>query len=118
LGSLIFFFFSGISAMDGLQVKLSIKYGKDFRRSDFIDDLPYLQHAFKESLDGLRASVEEIAGDLTDQIIMIAEQLCDPDPRKRGDPRAGAAKYRKQHDVQAYVSRFNILARRAELRMI
>ena len=118
LGSLIFFFFSGISAMDGLQVKLSIKYGKDFVKSDFIGDLPYLQYAFKESLDGLRESVGEMAGDLTDEIIVIAEQLCDPDPRKRGDPGARAAKYRRQHDVQAYVSRFNTLARRAELRMI
>ena len=118
LGSLIFFFFSNISAMDALQLKLSSKYRKDFIKSDFISDLPYLQYAFKESLDGLRESVEETAGDLTDQIIMIAGQLCDPDPQRRGDPRARVAKYRKQHDMQAYVSRFNTLARRAELRMI
>jgi len=118
LGSLMFFFFSDLSAMDALQLKLSSQYGKDFVKSDFISDLPYLKYAFKESLDGLRESVEKIAGGLTDQIIMIAGQLCDPDPRKRGDPRAGAAKYREQHDMQAYVSRFNILARRAEIRMI
>ena len=118
LGSLMFFFFSDISGMDALQLKLSMKYGKDFVKSNFISDLPYLQYAFKESLDGLRESVEKIAGDLIDEIIMIAEQLCDPDPRKRGDPRARAAKYRRQYDIQAYVSRFNILAKKAEIRMI
>lgn len=118
LGSLIFFFFSDLSAMDALHLKISTKYGRDFTKSDFASDLPYLQYAFKESLDGLRESVERIAGDLTDGIIVIAEQLCDPDPIRRGDPRARAEKYRKQHDVQAYVSKFNTMARRAEMRMI
>ena len=118
LGNMIFFFFSDLSAMDALQLKISIKYGKDFVKSDFISDLPYLQYAFKESLDDLRALVEEIAGDLTDEIVMIAQQLCDPDPRRRGDPRARAAEYRRQHDIQAYVSRFNTLATKAEIRMI
>ena len=50
LGSLIFFFFADLSAMDAVQLKISIKYGKEFVRSDFISDLPSIQHAFEESL--------------------------------------------------------------------
>ena len=53
LGSLIFFFFADCSATDAIQLKLSIKYGKEFTRSDFISDLPYMQHAFEEALNDL-----------------------------------------------------------------
>ena len=118
LGSLIFFFFADCSAMSDTQLKLSIKYGKDFVMSDFISDLPYLQYAFEESLNDLRGLVEKLAGDLTDEIVMIAQQLCDPDPRRRGDPTARAAEYRRQYDIQAYVSRFDRLAKIAEKRML
>ncbi len=118
LGGLIFFFFADCSATDALQVKLSIKHRKEFRRSDFISDLPYMQYAFEEALHDLHTQVETLAGDLTDEIVMIARELCEPDPRRRGDPRARAAAYRQQHDVQAYISRFDRLSRTAEIRMI
>jgi len=118
LGSMIFFFFADCSAMDAIQLKLSHKFGKEFTRSDFISDLAYMQHAFEESLNDLRTLVGEIAGELTDEIVMIAQQLCEPDPRYRGDPRARAEEYRRQHDIQAYISRFDRLARTAEIRMI
>lgn len=118
LGSLIFFFFAGCSATDAIQLKLSIKHGKEFTRSDFVSDLPYMQYAFAEALLDLRKSAETLAGDLTDEIVMIAKELCEPDPRRRGDPGARAAIYRRQYDIQAYISRFDRLARTAELRMI
>lgn len=104
--------------MSDTQLKLSIKYGKDFVRSDFISDLPYMRYAFGESLNDLRGLVEKLAGDLTDEIVMIAQQLCDPDPRRRGDPTARAAEYRRQYDIQAYISRFDRLAKIAEKRML
>lgn len=118
LGSLIFFFFAGCSAADAIQLKLSVKYAKGFMRSDFVSDLPYMQHAFVEALNDLHASVETLAGDLTDEIVIIAQQLCEPDPRSRGDPTVLAATHRVQHDIQAYISRFDRLARTAEIRMI
>ena len=67
LGSLIFFFFLDCSAADAIQLKLSIKHGKEFKRSDFVSDLPYMQYAFEEALHDLHTSVEAIAGDLTDE---------------------------------------------------
>jgi len=118
LGSLIFFFFADCSAADAIQSKISIMYGKEFMRSDFVSDLPYMQYAFEEGIHDLRKLVEKLGGDLTDEIVMIAQQLCEPDPKRRGDPRARAAAYRQQHDVQAYISRFDRLATTAEIRMI
>jgi len=118
LGGLIFFFFAGCSATDAIQLKLSIKHGKGFTRSDFTSDLPYVQYAFAETLHDLHTLVQPLAGDSTDEIVTIAQQLCEPDPRRRGDPRARAARYRRQQDLQAFVSRFDRLARTAEIRMI
>lgn len=118
LGSLIFFFFADCSAADTIQLKLSMMYGREFTRSDFISDLPYMQHAFEEGIHDLRKLVEELGGDLTNEIVMIAQQLCEPDPQRRGDPRARVAEYRRQHDLQAYISRFDRLAKTAEIRMI
>lgn len=118
LGSLIFFFFLSCSATSAIQLKISQKHAKEFTNSDFPQDLPIIQHAFGEVLADLRASVESSTGDLADEIVMIAQQLCEPDPRRRGDPGALAAAYRRQHDIQAYISRFDRLARKAEIRMI
>lgn len=118
LGGLLFFFFADCSATDAIQLKISAKYGTEFTKTDFVSDLPYLQYAFEESLTGLRASVEEWAGKLADEIVIIAQELCNPDPRLRGDPTARAAAHRRQYDIQAYVSRFDRLARKAEMRMV
>jgi serine/threonine protein kinase len=118
LGSLIIFFFLSCSATGAIQLKISRKYAKEFKNSDFLQDLPYIQHAFAEVIDELHASVESLAGDMTDEIIMIAQQLCEPDPRRRGDPGAFAALYRPNYDLQPYISRFDRLARTAEIRMI
>ncbi len=118
LGGLIFFFFAGCSATEALQVKLSAAHEREFTRAGFIEDLPYLQHAFEEALRDLQQLVKPLAGDLTDEIVLTAQELCEPDPRRRGDPRARAAAFRQQHDTQAYVSRFDRLAGIAEIRMI
>ncbi len=118
LGSLLFFFFANCSATDAIQLKISVMHKKQFTGSDFPRDLPYIQYAFGEVLSDLRKSLEEFAEDLTDEITMIAEQLCEPDPGRRGDPNALDALHRPQHDMQPYVSRFNRLARKAEMKMI
>lgn len=117
LGSLVFFFLR-CSATSAITLKISQSQAKKFTRSDFVQDLPYIKHAFGVALDELRASVEGLAGDLTDEIVMIAQQLSEPDPRRRGDPRVLAALHIPQHDLQPYISRFNRLARIAEIRMI
>lgn len=118
LGSLIFFFFLSCSATHAIQLKISQKHEKAFTRSDFLQDLPYIQHAFCETLGELRASVESFAGDLADEIVMISQQLCEPDPRRRGDPRVLAASHIPPYDLQPYISRFDRLAKIAEMRII
>jgi len=98
-------------------MKISKAHNKQFIRTDFLHDLPYIQNAFIETLEDLRNAVSELAGNLTEEIVMIAKQLCEPDPRRRGDPKVLQSN-RPKHDLQAYLSRFDRLAFRAEGRIL
>jgi serine/threonine protein kinase len=118
LGSLAFFYFLSCSATQAIQLKISQTHNKRFTKTDFLQDLPYIQHAFKEALDELHVSVKGLAADMSDEIVMIVRQLCEPDPRRRGDPTVIASSYIPQYDLQPYISRFNRLARIAEMRMV
>lgn len=117
LGSLIFFFFMGVSATTILWLKISEQHGERFTQTDFLQDLPYLQVAFSQSLTDLRTAILPIAGNLTDDILQIAKQLCEPDPRRRGNPKLFLTKI-PQYDLQTYISRFNFLARKAEMKLL
>jgi eukaryotic-like serine/threonine-protein kinase len=118
LGSLIFFYFLNASATQAMVTKMVKKMGKTQTNGDFEHDLPYIQEAFSESLVDLSESVGQLAGSLSDEIVMIAQQLCEPDPRRRGDPMVLAAVHIPKYDLQAYISRFDRLATIAESRMI
>ena len=110
-GSLIFFYFTNISAKQLLVSKLN---NTQITNQSFKHDLPYLQYAFDESLNDLEHELRPIAGNLTDEIIEIARQLCDPDPTKRGDP-SWRNSVVPNYDVQRYISKFDLLSRKAAL---
>ena len=116
LGSLVFFYFVTTSATATLRLKLS-QLQPNFTGTGFLQDLPYLQQAFTDAISDLDGAVAPLAGDLADEIVMIARQLCEPDPRRRGDPKARTSG-RQQHDTQAYISRFDRLAKRAEMKIL
>lgn len=117
LGSLLFFYFMRCSATQAIQFKISQIHKKKFIRTNFIHDLPYIQHAFAEVLSDFRSSTKGFAKKLTDEIVMITQQLCEPDPRRRGDPKI-AKSLVPQFDLQPYVSRFDRLASCAELKIL
>ena len=73
--------------------------------------LPHLRIAFGEAIDAISPEVPEHLRADTEVTI---RQLCDPDPRLRGNPRAGAEPIRR-YALDFFVSRFDLLAYRAEL---
>jgi len=113
LGSLFFFHFSGVSAVQALRSRLrgTKLVGKSFR-----EDLPYLQNAFEENLIDLKPEVEKAAGKLTEPIMQMVRQLCDPDPMKRGDPKWKGTIV-PQYDLQRYVSSLYLLCERTEMEL-
>ena len=109
-GSLIFFLFTGISAVQALKLKLN---KQSLNYSNFQEDLPYLQHAYEESINDLRKSTKPIAKDLTEDIVEIAKQLCDPDPKRRGHPRLKSL-LTSNYDMQRYISKLDLMTKRAQ----
>ena len=118
MGSLIFFFFLRCSATQALRLKISQQHNANFTNSHFIQDLPYIQNAFVETIVDLRESIYRQSEELTDEITMIAQQLCEPDPRRRGDPGVLSAAHIAPYDIQPYISKFDRLARTAERKIM
>lgn len=116
LGSLIFFYFVQCSATHALQTKLRSLYSGGVSLSDFTHDLPYWKQAFAEAISDLRRAVDPVAGRLSNEIVSVTKELCEPDPARRGDPRF-FGEYTLL-SLERYTSRFNLLARKAELRLV
>jgi hypothetical protein len=114
LGSLVVFLFSGVH----INALIAKHLAPDYHPKNWIGPydavLPYLQEAFAKALRELSAHVP---ADVREDVTEVVAQLCEPDPAKRGHPlnRVG---HTQQHGLERYISRFNVLATKAELRLI
>jgi serine/threonine protein kinase len=116
-GSLFFFFFCDVSATQAIDAKLKRQISMNLSNTSFDADLPYIRKAFNECLDDLRASTQLLAVVLTDDIVEIVSQLCDPDPRKRGE-RKRPVSIVSPFNLERYVSHLNLLAKKAEFGLV
>ncbi|MCK4905363.1 hypothetical protein KAS42_03875 [bacterium] len=114
LGSLIFFYFADISATQAIKAKLSGYSGPTLTNRNFISDLPYIRKAFFEAVQELEQNIQEKADDLTDEIVVMVKELCEPDPKKRGHP---LDREIDQHNLKRYISKLNFLSTTAEYRV-
>ena len=80
--------------------------------SDFRQDRAYWQAAFHDALEELRSDIARFASDLTDDIILLARNLCEPDPSRRGDHTNIRQGY-NQYGLDRIISRLDRLAKRA-----
>ncbi len=110
LGSLVFFHFLGVPLNGILNAKCRSK-GVDFRGMGFHTALPFLESAFYECLGDLRDSVSDRVPVLAEDILLLCEELCFPDPERRG-PKGRRGKP-SAIDAQRYVGKFSTLSRKA-----
>lgn len=112
LGSMTVFLFTGEGATAMILHELDPAYvdWQNFR-GDKDDIRLQLSAAFAVFLRKLRASVG--ASDF-DEVVEVVRQLCEPDPLLRGHPKEKRGKP-NQFSLERYVTRFDVLARRAEL---
>jgi len=111
LGSLGLFLFTGVGATAAMASRLpeSLLWGTYV--GDYQSVVPYLRDALGFAIRDLAAVTTQ---DLGAQLTPLLHQLCEPDPEIRGDPWA-RAHAGNQYSLERYVSRLNLLARRAEL---
>lgn len=113
LGSMMLFLVTGMSASGLLVSNLHEDY-RPFRwAGTFEEVLPYLREAFGQLLESFEAAVPT---DFQTDLSEVARQLCDPDPRLRGHPRDRAGRG-NPFSLERYVTRFDVLASRAEFQM-
>jgi serine/threonine protein kinase len=115
-GSMIVFFFTNASMTSLLMSQMEADHLPGKWTGTFLDLAPYLRHAFGKALDKLGDDVGRIEPTLRDELVQIVRYLCDPDPTLRGHPLSGRGA--NQYSMERFVSRFDLLARRAEVRRL
>lgn len=113
-GSLFFFYFSGMSARQATITNVLSKFGNNFCFTDFKNDLPVLEYGFAESLDKIKTELDKYCPLLSNDIVCLIKSLCQPDPVKRGYPYKRSSK-KYDFSMERYVSKLDLLARKAEL---
>jgi serine/threonine protein kinase len=122
LGNLIFYLFLGVSATHAIKSKLT---GLGVQLGDDLDnDLPHIRHAMALSILDLRNSIQAMTStvsgkfdkEVSEELINIALELCEPDPAKRGDLNARQRGI-PRHSLIRYISRFDLLAKKAEFQL-
>ena len=109
LGSLIVFFYAGVSMTHLLIKRVDSSHHYDVWGASYDEVLPYLQNTFAQIL---REFSQRVPMDFADDITTFVRQLCNPDPRERGHPRNLTAG--TKYSLERYVSKFDLLAKRAE----
>lgn len=107
LGSLLFYIFSGQTALSALYESMPDDIEPDVERS------LVLELAFARSLHVLKEeeSISSLSVKDQDYIVSLARELCHPDPRKRGNTQRAFA-IGSQYEARRYVSKFDYLRKR------
>lgn len=106
LGSLIMFVLSGVDATTALITHLPADVRPQRSSHTFETALPYLREASDAMLDAFAAGLEI---DEADEVRDLVSQLCDPDPRTRGD-RYAIGRYANRFWLQRPISKLDRLA--------
>ena len=114
LGSLVVYFYSSVSITHLIFARLDEEHHYDYWGGSYSEVLPYIRQVFSQIL---REFAQQIPSDFSQELVEVVKQLCDPDPQKRGHPKT--ALYRgNPYSLERYVSKFDMLAKRAALRLI
>lgn len=114
LGSLAMFFFTGSGTTGALLSELDRRHAPQNWAGSFKDVLPHVHQAFIRTIHRMEETTPPY---LKKQISRIVSELCDPDPSQRGHPRNRIG-YANRYGLERYISRFDLLAQRAELGLL
>ncbi len=111
LGSLIVFYFSGISMSALLMKNIPSNFRVEHWRGHYSDVITYILDSFYTSLDEFSDSIPNSG--FKNELRLIVEQLCFPLPDERGHPKNIATKS-SPFSLERYISIFDRLYKKAE----
>src|SRR5690606_32338339 len=114
LGSLITFYFSGISMTALLRKHLPDEFSWEQWRGSFEDLVPYLENAFTSSLEEFEKNINR--EDLKGELKILVQYLCQPFPDKRGHSKNINSKI-NQYSLERFIATLDLLRRKSEIKL-
>jgi serine/threonine protein kinase len=115
LGSMIVFYFAGISMSALLCQHIPISHRHDYWKGSFNEIKPYLIEAFSKAIIEFRNIFENEY--FRDELSSIVVQLCYPFPEERGHPKNIANKSGSNFNLERFITKLDVLTRKAELKL-
>jgi serine/threonine protein kinase len=114
LGSMICFAFTGSSFNMLLKDQLHPQHSWSNWGQAYADVLPIVRDAFGRALDRLAQDVPE---GIRERVVKLVEQLCEPDPLKRGDWKERKRTHGNQWSLDRVVTELDVIAKRSVMEM-
>ena len=116
LGSMIVYYFAGMSMSALLLNHLSQNLRWDKWRGTFDEIKPYLLEAFTNAIMEFRGCIEDEY--FKNEISQVVEQLCFPLPEQRGHPKNITNKLGNNFILERFITKLDVLKRKAELKIV
>lgn len=113
LGSLVMFFFTGVSVTPAIMNKLNPQHKPQEWGGDFASVLPFIRDSWDEVMTEFEKDISNLPETLLRELVITVRQLTEPDPTRRGHPK-NVINQSSQFTLERYISLFDRLARRAE----
>ncbi|MCP4986144.1 MAG: protein kinase family protein [Colwellia sp.] len=115
LGSMVVFYFTGISMSALLLQYIPKQFKWDNWRGPYESIKPYIADAFSKALDTFE---EELTSKtFKDELRWVVEKLCNPFPEKRGHPE-NIASLGSSYKLERFISKFDLLHKKARYNLI
>jgi serine/threonine protein kinase len=115
LGSMIVYYFAGISMSALLVNYLPETLRWDKWKGTFDDIKPYLVEAFSNAITEFKGSIDDEY--FKNEISQVVKQLCFPFPEQRGHPKNITNKLGSNFNLERFITKLDVLTKRAELKI-
>lgn len=114
LGSLIVFYFAGISMSALLRKHIPDAFSWEKWRGDFDELKPYLMDGFSKALLEFEQNIRP--DEFKNELKCLVEMLCHPYPEKRGHPK-NIAMNGSNYSLERFITKLDVLKTKAELNL-
>ncbi len=111
LGSLVVFYFAGVSMSALLRKHIPDEFSWEYWQGEYKELVPYLENAFEKALVEIVEDIE--MEEYRAEIKELIQYLCNPLPERRGHPRAIQRKG-NSYGMDRFITIFDVLKRKAE----
>ena len=114
LGSLVVFYFTGISMSALLRKNIPDNFSWEVWRGSYEELVPYLQNGFNRALTEFETNITR--SDFKVELKQLVQYLCNPFPEQRGHPRNVSSKA-NNYSMERFVTILDVLKRKSELKI-